>query len=74
MPIYEYHCKNCKKQFELQQKMEERGRGICPVCGSAEVEKLISVFGVGVAGSVEKGESPACGPESCVCGKYGGDD
>ncbi|MGH8005101.1 MAG: FmdB family zinc ribbon protein [Limisphaerales bacterium] len=74
MPIYEYRCKDCGKPFELHQKMEERGAGSCPACGSAKVEKLLSVFGVGAAGSLEKSDTSACGPDSCVCGKYGGDD
>ncbi len=53
--------------------MEERGTAVCPSCGGAEVEKLFSLFGVGTAS--ESGRSPAgCGPESCVCGKYGGDN
>jgi len=74
MPIYEYRCKKCNKQFELRQRMEERGAGVCPACHSGEVEKLFSVFGVGVAGFAEKSEGPTCGPEACRCGRYGGDD
>ncbi|MCI0404469.1 MAG: zinc ribbon domain-containing protein [candidate division Zixibacteria bacterium] len=75
MPIYEYRCRDCKKPFELQRKMEERGTGVCPFCGSGKAEKLFSVFGVGASASAEKDVGPAgCGPESCVCGKYGGDD
>ncbi len=74
MPIYEYRCRDCGEPFELQQKMEERGTGVCPSCNSVKVEKLFSVFGVGAAGSAERGKASACGPESCVCGKYGGDD
>lgn len=75
MSIYEYRCRKCKKQFELRQRMEERGRGVCPACDSSEVENLFSVFGVGVAGSSEKGSGPdGCEPENCRCGKYGGDD
>lgn len=74
MPFYEYRCKKCGQRFELQQKMEERGRASCPGCGSAEAEKLFSVFGVGVAGSSAKDESPGCGPENCRCGRFGGDD
>jgi len=73
MPIYEYRCKKCEKNFELQQKMEERGTADCPSCGSSEVEKLFSVFGVGAVS--DGGDGPAgCGPESCSCGKYGGNN
>lgn len=50
------------------QRMEERGRGVCPDCGSPEVAGLLSVFGVASGSGSSEENSPACGPESCVCG------
>ncbi|HIE38832.1 MAG TPA: zinc ribbon domain-containing protein [Anaerolineales bacterium] len=48
MPIYEYRCQKCGERFEkfvrsfsAQQTLE------CPRCGSDEVEKAVSLFGVG---------------------------
>jgi putative FmdB family regulatory protein len=69
MPFYEYRCRKCNHQFELMQKMEEQGRAHCPECGSGEVEKLLSVFGVAAS---TPGETPGCGPQNCGCGRYGG--
>lgn len=42
MPIYEYACADCKKQFELFQKMSDPPPSTCPECGSEHVRKLVS--------------------------------
>ena len=42
MPIYEYHCNACGREFEVWQKITEGPVGKCEHCGSAEVAKLIS--------------------------------
>jgi len=41
MPIYEYHCKTCKKHFELLQKISDPPLAKCPDCGKS-VKRLIS--------------------------------
>ena len=41
MPIYEYHCKACKKNFEVLQKITESPLAACPSCGK-KVKRLIS--------------------------------
>ena len=41
MPIYEYECTNCKKTFEIFQKMLDEPLTKCRVCGGA-LNKLIS--------------------------------
>lgn len=41
MPIYEYRCKKCKKEFEVMQKISDEPLSNCLDCGS-EVEKLVS--------------------------------
>ncbi len=44
MPIYEYGCPNCGKEFELMRPIQEADRPApCPDCGT-EAKKLISVF------------------------------
>lgn len=58
----------------MRQKMEERGKSVCPFCHSDDVEKLFSLFGVGTSGSSGEADASPCGPENCVCGKYGGDN
>lgn len=43
MPIYEYHCKSCGKEFEQVRRMEDHPSQ-CPFCNTINsVELLISV-------------------------------
>ncbi|KIX11424.1 FmdB family zinc ribbon protein [Dethiosulfatarculus sandiegensis] len=43
MPIYEYHCSDCGKDFEiLVFKSDEKVT--CPECKSEKVERLLSGF------------------------------
>ncbi len=43
MPIYEFKCNSCGKEFEaLVMSQDEEVR--CPECGSEKVERLLSVF------------------------------
>lgn len=41
MPIYEYHCTRCGKDFEFMQKFSDPPKTHCPECGG-ELKKLIS--------------------------------
>jgi len=41
MPIYEYRCKICGKEFEVMQKITDEPLNICTYC-NGELEKLIS--------------------------------
>jgi putative FmdB family regulatory protein len=44
MPIYEYRCASCEKEFEQMRPMSQSGDPAkCPTCG-AESQKLPSVF------------------------------
>jgi putative FmdB family regulatory protein len=45
MPLFEYECTKCSKRFELF--VTSARRPVCPSCGSDELQKLFSVFGVG---------------------------
>jgi putative FmdB family regulatory protein len=49
MPIYEYRCKTCKKEFELFQKITDDPLAECPECGSA-VERLVSATSFSLKG------------------------
>ena len=43
MPLFEYKCKKCSKEFEeLVRSSDEKVK--CPACQSADVEKKMSVF------------------------------
>jgi putative FmdB family regulatory protein len=46
MPIYEYQCGDCRKQFSLLILAPSAGAApACPKCGSANLERLMSRFG-----------------------------
>lgn len=56
MPIYEYRCRACAEKFELLVASERQSREQrCPNCGSADIEKLFSVF------SSAPTKVPSCG-------------
>ncbi len=42
MPVYEYECTDCRKVFEIQQKMSDAPLTVCPECEGA-VKKLMSM-------------------------------
>ncbi len=48
MPVFEYECRACHSSFErLTRRIGEDATGIvCPTCGSDDVHKVISLFGV----------------------------
>jgi putative FmdB family regulatory protein len=41
MPVYEYRCTSCEKEFEYQQRMADPPMSVCEACGGA-LERLIS--------------------------------
>jgi putative FmdB family regulatory protein len=51
MPIYEYRCASCGFQDEHLQKVSERPLKVCPSCGKARYEKLLSAPGFQLKGS-----------------------
>jgi len=42
MPIFEYQCNSCKKEFERLVFAGEEGKIFCPDCQSRDVFKKIS--------------------------------
>ena len=61
MPIYEYACLDCGREFEELIRGAERPA--CPSCGRGRVERRMSVS----AGHVAGGGPSAC-PARDVCG------
>jgi len=67
MPIYEYRCAKCGFQDEYLQKVAERPLKVCPSCGKAKFEKLLSAPGFHLKGSgwyatdFKGGNKPAAG-------------
>jgi len=68
MPIYEYRCNQCGKEFEeLVMNGEEHPQ--CPACGSKNTQRLLSGFALGgEAGAGFGASAPAGGG----CGGTGG--
>ncbi len=46
MPVYEYFCELCDKQFEVVLTLHEyeEQKVVCPKCGSNKVHQLAAVF------------------------------
>ena len=51
MPIYEYACEACDHTLEKLQKMSDAPLTICPSCGEARLQKLVSAAGFRLKGS-----------------------
>ena len=74
MPIYEYTCNECRKQFEELIFKEGQAVG-CPACGSDRTQKLMSTcrtrFGGG-NGAADVGSSRSSGSGGGCAGCSGG--
>jgi putative FmdB family regulatory protein len=42
MPIYDYACEKCEREFEVEQRITEEPLKTCPKCKSRKVKRLIS--------------------------------
>ncbi len=64
MPIYEYHCKECKEPFELfVRSMKSSTTAVCPRCGSEHVEKqATAASALGGSSSSFASSSSSCAP------------
>jgi putative FmdB family regulatory protein len=66
MPLFEYECRGCGRQFEYLTRGGESPA--CPSCQGADLQKLLSVFAV----SSSAGSDPAPFPASAgACGSCG---
>ena len=62
MPIYEYKCEQCGKQFDfLAKRLSERPE-TCPECGAVTLKKQLSTF------SAKMGSSSGAANYSCPTG------
>ncbi len=56
MPLYEYRCQDCGRQFELLRRMSDDARElICPECRSEKILRLVSSFAAGGCGTTGSG-------------------
>ncbi len=60
MPIYEFLCKICGKQFEVLVSIGGEKDVSCKNCGNGDIEKLVSSFGIGGGSSKLKSASNGC--------------
>jgi len=51
MPIYEYECPNCQFVKEELSLKSNHKRPMCPKCGQAKMEKIMSVSNFKLKGS-----------------------
>jgi putative FmdB family regulatory protein len=66
MPIYEYTCKQCGREFEELIRGDEKPA--CPECGQSTVERQFSVTAAHMASPASSCPSrDACG-QAHVCG------
>lgn len=69
MPIFEYACHDCGREFEALVRSDTRPE--CPGCHSTQLEKRLSVFATaGAEGGAEREPMAAMGP----CGSCGHPD
>jgi putative FmdB family regulatory protein len=61
MPIFEFKCQDCGKQFEeLIYRSDEPVA--CPICGSGKAEKMVSTF---ASNAFAGHSSTGCSDGSC---------
>lgn len=70
MPLYEFRCRACRSRFERLVRVGRESEVRCPSCGSPEVQKLFSTFGIHggdkpSAGSASSGGCTTCSSKSC---------
>ncbi len=59
MPIYEFSCQNCGKEFEvLLKSRDEISQVKCPKCGSSDVKRLMSVVNSIIGSKPSASEKP----------------
>ena len=65
MPIYEYICLDCKKEYEILRSFSEANKSVtCEECGSENVKRKLSVFYAQSGGSTISGMGGGC--SSCA--------
>lgn len=69
MPIYEYVCKSCKKEFEAIRPISDKDAPIaCEKCGGKKVRRKQSTFSARNESGIVAGTSSSCDCGSCSGG------
>jgi len=61
MPIFEFTCPTCGKEFERLVYGSDEAKVVCPSCGCEDAKKLLSVFS---CSSIERSLQASCGSHS----------
>ena len=70
MPIYEYICVDCKREYEIIRSFSEADLPLrCEGCGSEQVKRKLSVCYAQSDGQAVSGMGGGCG--SCAGGNCG---
>ena len=63
MPIFEFHCKQCRTDFKTLRRAEKLAEVTCPDCGTDRVARLLSVTASASSGQ----DVEACGVPASMC-------
>lgn len=66
MPIFDFICEECKKQFDIMISNADKHKVKCPDCGSGNIKQLLSPFS-----SSSKGKAPSLHGDACRSCKFG---
>jgi putative FmdB family regulatory protein len=67
MPRYEYRCRTCDDQFELQRPMADANApAACPQ-GHGDAKRLLSMFGATFGGAASPGAATMAAPTGGGC-------
>ncbi|KAB2661037.1 MAG: zinc ribbon domain-containing protein [Verrucomicrobia bacterium] len=69
MPIYEFHCEECRESSEILVRSKDWTGTTCPNCGSTELIKQLSVFASSTP--TASGAGAECSGTPRSCGKCG---
>lgn len=74
MPLYEYHCETCERDFEKRRAIQEADAPLeCPECESADVTRKLSLFVTlekSDSGTQALGGGGGCCGGACGCGNH----
>ena len=72
MPMFEFTCKECSRQFEdlVTLAEMEAGEVVCPACGSRRIERGFSTFATSGGDSAGGFSGGGCGSGGCGSGAF----
>jgi len=72
MPIYEFHCEKCGRDFDQLFRTADVPRAVgCPRCGGKKTRRKLSLFGMKSSGgrsdgAVRRSSCGSCHASSCA--------